>query len=68
MTLKPMNVPVRFFIWKENEDALEGEDHNDVFECNESEFINSPYPIDYERHTVFQNGVSQICLTKMPQG
>lgn len=50
---------VRFFIFDEDE--------NDIQECNETDFLACEYPISYERHTIFANGVDQVCLTKMPQ-
>lgn len=54
------NIPVRFFIF----DSDEGEE-GDIRECNESEFLGYHGTLSYERHTVFTNGVSQICLTKI---
>lgn len=51
-------VPVRFFGEAITEDGI------DIVELTESEFNDLDLPITYERHTVFQNGVSQICLTK----
>lgn len=56
---KPLSVPVRFFIYDD--------EAGDIFECDEAAFLDCNYAIDYKRHTVFANGVSQICLTKMPQ-
>ncbi len=53
------NMSVRFFIF---DDEI-----SDIKEVNESEFLECKHPIEYERHTVFQNGVSQICLTKIPE-
>jgi hypothetical protein len=50
---------IRFFVYDDEE--------GDIMEANEEAFLACPYPIEYERHTIFQNGVSQICLTKMPQ-
>lgn len=66
--IKPLNVPVRFFIY--DEEALNEYDActGDIVECDEDTFLASPWPISYERNTVFANGVSQICLTKMPEG
>ena len=50
----------RFYIfgWDEEQQEL------DILEVSEDEFERHPDTIDYERHTVFQNGVRQICLTK----
>lgn len=62
--IKPLNVPVRFFIYDDEENEGEG----DIRECDEGEFIDCEYPIEYERNTVFANGCNQICLTKMPKG
>lgn len=53
-------VPVRFFVITsdcESGDIIEAE-------VTESEFLEFEGDISYERHTVFANGVSQICLTK----
>lgn len=62
-------VPVRFFIWDEECPGHEMKG-GDIRECSESEFEEAPkeWQIEYERHTVFLNGVSQICLTKVPAG
>lgn len=63
--IKPLSgVPVRFFIY--DYDANEGE--GDIIEVDENAFLEAQGEIDYERHTVFANGVSQICLTKEPRG
>lgn len=59
--LKPLSVPVRFFV--DNPDNQEdGEDT--LREVCEADFLEADGVILYERHTVFENGVSQICLTK----
>ncbi len=49
---------VRYFKY----DTVNGE--VDVVEVKESEFLKAEGLIEYERHTIFQNGVNQICLTK----
>jgi hypothetical protein len=54
-----MKIDVRFFIF--DYDADGGPDYR---ECTESEFLETEGNIRYERHTVRENGVSQICLTK----
>jgi hypothetical protein len=36
----------------------------DIVECSEMEFLSYKGKITYERHTVKENGCSQICLTK----
>ena len=52
----PVLVPVRYF--HEN-------DAHEIVEITESEFTDDWSDIiTYERHTVFANGVDQICLTK----
>lgn len=53
------NIPVRFFIVD-----YEGEDAPDLLEVSEHEFLEAEGHISYERHTVRENGASQICLTK----
>jgi hypothetical protein len=52
-------LPVRFFIV--DYDLDEGPD---IVEVDERDFLSADGSIKYERHTVFQNGVDQICLTK----
>lgn len=52
------NIPVRFFAYDE--------ETQDIEEVDELDFLNAKGEIDYERHTVRENGASQICLTKMP--
>lgn len=54
------NLPVRFFIFDSESDEP------DFKECNEYDFLSADGVIEYERHTVFDNGVAQICLTKNP--
>ena len=57
-----METNVRFFVIDYDADPVE------LRECDEFEFLESSYPISYERHTVRENGVNQICLIKMPRG
>jgi len=58
------DMPVRFFIYDEH---VETEDaFGDIVEVNETAFLECDYPIEYERHSVFENGCKQICLTKTP--
>ncbi len=54
-------LPVRFFVVD-----YETEDNGcyDLKEVNEHEFLQTEGNITYERHTVRENGCSQICLTK----
>ena len=54
---------VRFFVW---DDESKNPDEQDFAETDEAEFLEAEGVIKYERHTVFENGVSQICLTKVP--
>lgn len=52
---------IRFFCLGEND---EGE--ADIVECDEAEFcakVDEGAEIRYERHTVRENGVAQVCLT-----
>ena len=51
---------VRFYIfgWDEEQQEL------DILEVSEDEFEHHPGAIDYERHTIRENGARQICLTK----
>jgi hypothetical protein len=52
-------LPVRYFIIDYDLD-----DGPDIVECDELDFLNASGPIEYKRHTVRENGVNQICLTK----
>ena len=55
---------VRFFVFGWDEEQQEC----DILEVSEDEFKRHPDTIDYERHTIRENGASQICLTKgLPQ-
>lgn len=54
------NINVRFFVLDFCEDSQEF----DYIEVDEQTFINAEGAIEYERHTIFENGVNQICLTK----
>jgi hypothetical protein len=51
-----MKLNIRFFVL-DLDDA-------DIIEVSEAEFLNYDGAITYERHTIRENGVSQICLTK----
>ena len=53
------NIPVRFFTVD-----YEGEEGPDLLEVSEHEFLEAEGYISYERHTMRENGASQICLTK----
>mgnify|MGYP003650727093 CR=1 FL=1 len=49
------NIDVRFFAY--------GHEEIDIVEVDEDVFESLGGTISYERHTIFNNGVSQICLT-----
>lgn len=53
-------LPVRYFMID-----YDLEDGPDIVECDEFEFMKAPGRIEYKRHTVRENGVNQICLTKV---
>lgn len=55
-----MQYTVRYFIM--DYDTADGE--FDLIEVDEHQFLAADGEISYERHTVAQNGVSQICLSK----
>ena len=55
-------LPVRFFVVDYDSEEV------DIVEVSEHEFLKNDGVIHYERHTKSQNGVSQICLTKYPEG
>lgn len=63
-------IPVRFFKWNDidRQDELDTGDTvaNEFVECDEAEFLEAEGVIEYQRNTIFENGVSQICLTKNP--
>ena len=51
-------IPVRFFVVDfDSEEA-------DIVEVSEHEWLRAEGLISYERHTIRENGASQICLTK----
>jgi hypothetical protein len=53
-----MVIDVRFFIFDCDLDEP------DYRECTENEFLDHEGMIHYERNTVRENGVNQICLSK----
>ena len=53
-----MDIPTRFYTMAYVDKEL------DLVECTEAEFLDAAGTIHYERHTMHQNGVNQICLTK----
>ncbi len=55
-----MNINVRFFKY----DICEETNEIDIIEVEEIEFLETEGNIEYERDTIFENGVNQICLTK----
>jgi hypothetical protein len=54
------NINVRFFSY------CIADNEPDIIEISESQFLELKGAITYERHTVFNNGCSQICLTIEP--
>lgn len=54
------NIPVRFFVVGIDTETEE----EDLFEVEEQAFLAHPGEISYCRSTVWENGVSQIELTK----
>ena len=50
----------RFYVFGWDEEQQE----HDILEVSEDEFKRHPGTIDYERHTIRENGARQICLTK----
>jgi len=57
-----MQHTVRYFIvdYDSEDDVLQW----DIVEVSERAFLAAEGEITYERHTMCENGVSQICLTK----
>lgn len=60
-----MPIVVRYFIYDQEAETVSGEP-GDIVECTESQFLEAVGSITYERHTIYANGVDQICLTKIP--
>lgn len=56
-----MKHTVRYFIMG-YDDEIDGE--FDMIEVDEAEFLAEDGEITYTRHTIAENGVSQICLSK----
>jgi len=54
-----MNLPIRFFVID-----YDLEDGPDLVEVTEFDFLEFDGKISYKRHSVRENGVSQICLIK----
>ncbi len=52
-----VEINVRFFIYDPDYE-------NGIMEVSEGDFKECDGRIEYERHTVFDNGCRQICLTK----
>lgn len=60
------NMTIRFFVY-DDEIRNEYDDTTGNFiEVNEADFLESNGVIEYERNTIHENGVKQICLTKNP--
>jgi len=62
------NIPIRFFT-----DCFDSDGEIDSCEITESQFkeiqlnrYGNDFPVTYERHTIRENGVNQICLTIHP--
>jgi len=51
-------INVRFFVYDYDTEDI-------VKEVNEVDFLKHDGVIEYERSTIFENGVRQICLTKV---
>lgn len=56
-----IQIDVRFFSYCINDD-----NELDTCEISESQFLKLNGIITYERHTMFQNGCNQVCLTMEP--
>lgn len=52
-------LPVRYFVLD-----YDLEDGPEIMEVDEAEFLAAEGSITYERHTMWANGVNQICLTE----
>lgn len=57
-------INVRFFMFDPTWGMSEEEEG--YIECDEISFLDAEGVIEYVHHTVFDNGVKQICLTKNP--
>lgn len=61
-------VPTRYFIYDEDIYCEYDGAYGDYRECSKEEYTEckekNPYAFEHvERHTIFQNGVSQVCYT-----
>lgn len=56
-----MKIDVRFFTY-----CINSECDADIVECSENTFKSLKGTISYERNTMHDNGVDQICLTIEP--
>lgn len=56
-----MNIDLRFFSY-----CITDEDEIDICEITEQTLLASEGVITYKRHTVFENGCNQVCLTIEP--
>lgn len=52
------NMSVRFFVFDD--------ETGDTKEVDELDFISYDGLTEYDRNSIRENGVSQVCLTKMP--
>lgn len=59
-----MNTNIRFFTYCI--DDLADCCPVEILEITEAEFLSLKGVITYERHTMFENGVNQVCLTIEP--
>jgi hypothetical protein len=59
LKIEDATIPVRYFAID-----YDLEDGPEVVEVDEAAFLAAKGAITYERHTVWANGVNQICLTK----
>lgn len=65
-----MQTTIRYFTFDYDEDHYDEDlEDYDIIEVSEAEFLDFNGEIEYERHTVRENGVNQVCLTKgLPRG
>lgn len=55
---------IRYFVF--SDELFEMDEIDPIEEVSELEFLAYEGQIQYERHTVRENGCAQVCLTKYP--
>ena len=62
---KGLKMTIRYFVFSET--LFDNDDDDPIEEVSEFEFLEFEGVIQYERHTMRENGCNQVCLTKYPE-